>query len=216
MSPGKKKSAATKAASKKTVSKKTVSKKTVSKKTVSRTTAKGKTAVKKAAVKKATVKKTTVKNSAASKPALDHDEIVRIGAKNLQAVASDIDRQMKMLAEIDSRVLIAKDQLADLQEVIHSKINAFQEKKSARQAGSHKDLMTSIRETRDEASKIIRDSKALHDTYESAVKYFEKGRVAAMKEAKKAEIVLVKKLHEVEAKMLKKAGEIKKNMKNNH
>ena len=173
------------------------------------------TTTERAAARKTAAKKAAVKKAVTSKTSLDHDEVSKISAKNLETLARDIDRQMKMLAEMDTRVLIAKDQLADFQEVIQAKINTFQERKANKPAGHHKDLMTSIRETRDEASKIIKDSKAIHDTYESAVKYFEKGRVAAMKEAKKAEIILVKKLHEVEAKMLKKAGEIKKNMKNN-
>ena len=190
--------------------KKSASKKTATKKAASKNSASKKTASKKPAVKKSASKKT-----ATSKTSLDHDEVSKISAKNLETLARDIDRQMKMLAEMDTRVLIAKDQLADFQEVIQAKINTYQERKANKPAGNHKDLMTSIRETRDEASKIIKDSKAIHDTYESAVKYFEKGRVAALKEAKKAEIVLVKKLHEVEAKMLKKAGEIKKNIKNN-
>ena len=205
MSPTEKKSAAKKPKDKKSASKKTAAR---------RKTVVKKAAVKKPAAKKKTVvKKVAVKKPAASKPSLDHDEVSRISAKNLEAIVMDIDRQMKMLAEIDTRVLIAKDQLADFQEMVQAKINAFQERKSNKPAGSHKDLMTSVRDTRDEALKIIKDSKAIHDTYESAVKYFEEGRVAAMKEAKKAEIALVKKLHEVEAKMLKKAGKIKKNMK---
>ena len=185
------------------------------KKSASKKTASKKPAVKKSASKKTAIKKAAVKKAVTSKTSPDHDEVSKIGAKNLETLARDIDRQMKMLAEIDTRVIIAKDQLADFQEMIQAKINTFQERNANKPAGQHKDLMTSIRETRDEASKIIKDSKAINDTYESAVKYFEKGRVAAMKEAKKAEIVLVKKLHEVEAKMLKKAGEIKKNMKNN-
>jgi len=198
---------------KKSASKTTATKKPVSKKTASKKPAVKKSAFKKTAARKTAVKKTAVKKAVTSKPSLDHDEVSKISAKNLETLAMDIDRQMKMLAEIDTRVIIAKDQLADFQEMIHAKINAFQERNANKQAGDHKDLMTSIRETRDEASKIIKDSKAIHDTYESAIKFFEKGRVAALKEAKKAEVVLVKKLHEVEAKMLKKAGEIKKNIK---
>jgi hypothetical protein len=190
-------------------------KKPASKKTTSKKPAVKKSASKKTAARKTVVKKAAVKKAVTSKPSLDHDEVSEISAKNLETLAMDIDRQMKMLAEMDTRVLIAKDQLADFQEMIQTKINTFQERKVNKPAGDHKDLMTSIRETRDEASKIIKDSKAIHDTYDSAVKYFEKGRVAALKEAKKAEIILVKKLHEVEAKMLKKAGEIKKNLKNN-
>ena len=168
---------------------------------------------KKSASKKPAVKKPAAKKAVTNKPSLDHDEVSKISAKSLETLAMDIDRQMKMLAEIDTRVIIAKDQLADFQEMIQAKINTFQERNANKPAGQHKDLMTSIRETRDEASKIIKDSKAINDTYESAVKYFEKGRVAALKEAKKAELILVKQLHKIEAQMLKKAGEIKKNIK---
>ena len=190
-------------------------KKSASKRPAVRKSASKKTVARKATVKKAAVKKTAVKKAVPSKPSLDHEEVSKISAKNLETLAMDIDRQMKMLAEIDTRVIIAKDQLTDFQEMIQAKIKAFQERNVNKPADNHKDLMTSIRETRDEASKIIKDSKAIHDTYESAVKYFEKGRVSALKEAKKAEVVLVKKLHEIEAKMLKKAGEINKSIKNN-
>ena len=209
MSPTDKKSASKKPLVKKSASKKTAARKTAAKKSASKKTAARKTAVKKAVVKKAAVKKAVT-----SKPSLDHNEVNKISAKNLETIAKDIDRQMKMLAEIDTRVVIAKDQLADFQEKVQAKISEFKERNANKPEGAHKDLMTSIRETRDEASKIIKDSKAIHDTYESAVKYFEKGRVAALKEAKKAEVVLVKKLHEIEAKVLKKAGEINKNIKN--
>jgi hypothetical protein len=188
------------------------------KKVTKKKTAK-KAATKKATSKKTTGKKTTttrkvaVKKAVAAKPSLDHDEVSRITAMNLEAIAKDIDRQMKMLAEIDTRVLIAKDQLADFQETIQAKISAFQERNTNKPAGTRKDLVTSIRETRDEAAKIIKDSKAIHDTYDSAVKYFEKGRVAALKEAKKAEVMLIEKLHKIEAKVLEKAKEIKKSVK---
>ena len=184
------------------------------KKPASKRPAVKKSASKKSAARKTTAKKAAVKKTVSSKPSLDHDEVSEISAKNLETLAMDIDRQMKMLAEVDTRVIIAKDQLAGFQEMIQVKIKAFQEGDVNKPAGKHKDLMTSIRDTRDEASKIIKDSKAIHDTYESAVKYFEKGRVTALREAKKAEVVLVKKLHEVETRMLKKAGEINKSIKN--
>jgi len=201
--PSSRKSGIKKAASKK--AKKTAARKMTAKKPVAR----------KSAVEKAKVKKAAVKRVIGTKTSLDHDEVSKIGAKNLESLALDIDRQMKMLAEIDTRVIIAKDQLAEFREMIQAKISAFHERNENKSAASQKDLMTSIRETRDEAGKIIKDSKAIHDTYESAVKYFEKGRVSAMKEAKKAETVLLKKLHEVEAKMLKKAGELNKYIKSN-
>jgi len=156
---------------------------------------------------------TTDKTPAAKKPLSDHDEVNRISEKNLETVALDIDRQMKMLAEIDTRVLIAKDQLAEFQEMIHAKIRAFQEKNDHNQAENREDIGSSIRETRDEAAKIKKDSNAIHETYESVAKYFEKGRVTAIKEAKRAEIAFMKKLHEVEAKISKKADEIRKNVK---
>jgi len=201
-----------------TTAKKSVSKKPAVKKSTTKKTAAKKTSVKKPTAKKTSVKKPTTKKTVANKadikkPLFDHDEIVRLSEKNLQAVAMDIDRQMKMLAEMDTRVLIAKDQLADFQEMIYDKINAFQNKNAGKKTDNHKDIMTSIRETRDEAAKIIKESKALHETYDLVARNFEKGRVAAVKEMKKAEIVFMKKLHEVEAKVLKKAGEIKKNLK---
>ncbi len=191
----------------------TTDKKPATKKPATKKPTAKKAAAKKTTVKKTTVKKTTVKKPAVKKPSFDQDEVNRISAKNLQAVAMDIDRQMKLLAEIDTRVLIAKDQLADFQEMIQAKISNFQNKNASKQTENHKDIMSSIRETRDEATKLIKDSKAIQDTYESVVNHLEKGRVVAMKEAKKAEIVFMKKLHEVEARMLKKAGEIKKEYK---
>lgn len=164
----------------------TTAKKTVTKKTVTR----------KAAVKKSPARKRTIKT-----PSFDHEEVSRISAESLQAVAMDIDRQMKMLAEIDTRVLIAKDQLANFQEMINAKISAFQKKNAGKQTATIKDIMTSIRETRDEAAKIIKDSKAIQETYGLVVNQLEKGRVAAMKEMKKAETAFMNKLHEVEAKI---------------
>ena len=85
--------------------------------------------------RKTVVKKAAVKKPVASKLSLDHDEVSRISATNLETVAMDIDRQMKMLAEIDTRVIIAKDQLADFQEMVQAKINAFQERKKPQTSG---------------------------------------------------------------------------------
>ncbi len=90
------------------------------KKTASKKPAVKKSASKKTAARKTAVKKATVKKVVSSKPSLDHDEVSKISAKNLETLALDIDRQMKMLAEIDTRVIIAKDQLADFQEIYHS------------------------------------------------------------------------------------------------
>lgn len=157
---------------------------------------------------------TNEKEPAVNEPERADDEVSRINEEHLQAVASDIDRQMKLLAEMDTRVLIAKEQLADFQEKIQAKISAFQDKSASNPKESHSDVMRSIRETRDEAAKFIKNSKAIHDTYELVVKQLEKGREAAVRETKKAEIVFKEKFHEVETKLLKKAGEIKENMKN--
>ena len=172
-----------------------------------------KTVAKKTGVKKTAAKKTVAKKTVVSKPDFAADELSKIEAKNLHAVAMDIDRQMKMFAEMDTRVLIAKDQLADFQEMIQAKISAFQNKGAGNETESHTDIMKSIRETRDEAAKFIRESKAIHETYELLVKQLEKGRVAAARETKKAETVFIKKFNEVETKLLEKAKEIKKNIK---
>jgi len=191
----------------------TTDKKSAVKKTAKKTVTK-KTAAKKTVNKKTGAKKTAVKKTAVSKPDFDPGELSRIGAKNLHALAMDIDRQMKMFAEMDTRVLIAKDQLADFQEMIQAKISAFQSKSASNQTESHTDIMKSIRETKDEAAKFIKESKAIHETYELLVNQLEKGRVAAIRETKKAETVFMKKFNEVETKLLEKAKEIKRNIKN--
>jgi hypothetical protein len=193
-------------------------KKSVAKKPAVKKTATSKATVKKATavqttVKKTAVKKTAVSKTAAKRPLSSQDEVGRIGNANLQALATDIDRQMKLLAEMNTHVLIAKDQLADFQEMVAAKIKAFQQKNAGKPAEIQKDIMASIRETRAEATKMIKDSKALHETYALVSRQFEKGRVAAAKELKKAEAVFLEKLHVVEAKVMKKAGEIKKNLK---
>jgi len=188
-------------------------KKSVAKKPAVKKTATRKATAKKATASKTAVKKTAVKKIASKQPLPSQDEVGRIGKENLQALATDIDRQMKMLAEMNTRVLIAKDQLADFQEKISAKIKAFQKKNAGKPAEIQKDIMAAIRETRDEAAKMIKDSKALHETYELVSRQFEKGRVTAAKELKKAEALFLEKFHVVEEKVLKKAGEIKKNLK---
>ena len=204
-----KKATPKKAAAKKVTTKKTASKK----KTAVRKAGAKNTSTKKAAAKKAAAKKTTAKRVTVKKPVSGQDEVGGISEENLRAMAADIDRQMKMLAEVNTRVLIAKDQLADFQENISSKIKAFKEKNAGKQTENLKDIMASVRNTKDEAAKMIKDSKALNDTYELVSERFEKGRVTAAKEIKKAEAVFLEKLHEVEARVVKKAGEIKKNLK---
>jgi len=190
----------------------TTAKKSVAKKPAVKKPASKKAPARKKVAKKTTAKKLAAKKTSVKKLSFEHAEVSSISEKNLQAIAMDIDRQMKMLAEIDTRVLIAKDQLADFQEKISAKISAFQKKNAGKPAENIKDIMTSIRETKDEAAKVIKDSKALHETYDLVVKNFAKGRAVAMKEMKKAEIAFMKKLHEVEEKVSKKAGEIKKNI----
>jgi len=191
-------------AKKKTSKKKAAVKKTGGKKAAVKKTAASKTARKKAAVKKTPVKKTGAESLTTAGGASE---------KDLQALAMDIDRQMKVLAEMNTRVIIAKDQLADFQELISEKIKTFQQRSDAESAAGHKDVMTRMRETKDEAARMIKDSKALHETYEKLATHFEKGRVAAVKEMKKAESAFLEKFHEVEARVIKKAGEIKKNLK---
>lgn len=208
MDTAKKKTAKKKAAAKKTGGKKAAVKKSLPKKTAGK-----KTTAKKAAAKKARVQKTTVGGALAKQPAASQ-AAAGPSEKDLQALAMDIDRQMKVLAEMNTRVIIAKDQLADFQEMIAEKIKAFQQSSAAESAAGHKDVMTRMRETKDEAAKMIKDSKALHETYETLARRFEKGRVAAVKEMKKAESAFLEKFHEVEARVIKKAGEIKKNLKN--
>ncbi len=207
MNTAKKKTAKKKAAAKKTGGKKVAVKKTAARKTASK-----KSTPKKAAPKKAPVKRKAAA-SAAAKQAPASQAAGGASEKDLQALSLDIDRQMKVLAEMNTRVIIAKDQLADFQELIAEKIKTFQQRSAADSAAGHKDVMTRMRETKDEAARMIKDSKALHETYETLAKHFEKGRVAAAKEMKKAEGAFLEKFHEVEAKVIKKAGEIKKNLK---
>ena len=121
---------------------------------------------------------------------------------------------MKKLAEMDTRVLIAKDQLADFQEVLHEKMVAYQNRRAEHSSESHADIMTSIREAKDEAAKYIRESEAINDAYEKLLKQLDKGRQAAKRETKKAEAVFKEKFHELETKLAKKASEIKENIKN--
>lgn len=198
---------------KKSVAKKSAVKKAPAKKVTAKKAAVKKVAMKKTTTKKATARKAATRKATVKKPLSSQAELGKISAENLQTLAMDIDRQMKMLGEMNTRVLIAKDQLADFQENLSAKIKAFQKKNAGKQTENFKDIMTSIRETKDEATKMIKDSKALHETYEVVSKHFEKGRVAAVKEMKKAEAVFMEKLHMVEAKVVKKAGEIKKNLK---
>lgn len=150
---------------------------------------------------------------ATQQPEPEHEEVGKISEENLQAVAMDIDRQMKKLAEMDTRVLMAKEQLAEFQEMIQTKIGAFQKKSADERKEGHSDIMKSIRETKDEAAKFIKESKAINEAYEVLVNRLEKGKEAAIRETRKAEIVFKEKFHEVEEKLRKKTSEIKENIK---
>ena len=151
---------------------------------------------------------------AVEQPDYDHEEVKKINEEHLHAVAMDIDRQMKTLAEMNTRVLIAKDQLADFQELLQEKLHDFQEKRAADHAEGHMDIMQSIRHAKDEAAKHIKESEAINDAYDKLLKQLEKGREAAKRESKKAEKVFKEKFHELEAKLKQKAGEFKENIKN--
>jgi hypothetical protein len=195
-------------------------KKAVAKKPAVKKAAPKKVVAKKPAVKKAAPKKAVTKKSAPKKAAFNPDDVGQTSTKNLKASSMDIDRQMKKISALDSRVLIAKDKLEEFQELLHERRVTFQEKNTAaakralenarKKLSNHKDFMTSIRETRADAAKMLKDTKSIHSTYESVVNHLEKSRVSAIKEAKKAEISFMKKLHQIEKKMLKKAEQLKK------
>jgi hypothetical protein len=154
------------------------------------------------------------KQPTAEQPETDNSEAKKPSDDHLQAIAADIDRQMKKLAEMNTRVIIAKDQLADLQEFVQAKIADFQERRAADHGEGHSDIMQSIRHAKDEAAKHIRESEAINEAYDKLLKQLERGREAALRESRKAEVVLKEKFHEVEEKLLKKAGEIKDTIKN--
>jgi len=151
---------------------------------------------------------------AVEQPDYDHEEVKKINEEHLHAVAIDIDRQMKTLAEMDTRVLIAKERLIDFQEMIQERIHAYQEKKDGDPSESHSDILQSILHAKDEAAKHIKESEAINDAYDKLLKQLEKGREATRRESKKAEKVFKEKFHELEAKLKQKAGEIKENIKN--
>ena len=151
---------------------------------------------------------------AVEQPDHDHEEVNKINEEHLHAVAMDIDRQMKELAEMNTRVLIAKDQLADFQELLQAKIHDFQEKRNADHTEGHTDIMQSIRHAKDEAAKHIKESEAINDAYDKLLKQLEKGREAAKRESRKAEKAFKEKFHELEVKLKQKAGEFKENIKN--
>jgi len=151
---------------------------------------------------------------AVEQPDYDHEDVKKINEEHLHAVAMDIDRQMKTLAEMDTRVLIAKERLTDFQEIVQEKIHTFQEKKDGGASENHSDILQSIRHAKDEAAKYIKESEAINDAYDKLLKQLEKGREAAKRESKKAEKILKEKFHELEAKLKQKADEIKENIKN--
>lgn len=198
---------------KKSTAKKSAAKKTATKKTTSKAAAR-KTTAKKTTTRKTAVKKTAVKKTTTIKASHDQGELSKIGAKNLHVMAMDIDRQMKTLAEMDTRVIIAKDQLAEFRETVQAKIKDFQEKRHSNPSEGHGEILQTILDAKDEAAKYIRESKAINEAYDKLLKQLEKGREAAVRETRKAEVVFKEKFHEVEEKLLKKASEIKENIKN--
>jgi len=229
--PAARKPAAKKPAAKKPAARKPAAKKPAAKKPAAKKPAAKKPAAKKPAARKPAAKKPAARKPAAKKAAFSPDKVGNASAQSVKAASAEIDRQMKKLASIDTRVLIAKDKLSELQEHIHHKRLEFQEKNTAaakralenarKKMSNHKDLMSSIREKRAEAVKALKESEALHNAYESVADHLEKGRTTAMseikkaeesfmKEAKKAEVNLMKKLHSVEEQMLKKANQLKK------
>jgi len=218
MDTAKKKTASKKTTRKKTTVKKTTAKKTTAKKTPAKKATTRKTTARKTTARKTSAKKAAVKKASAGSAAVAQSQSAQevagaAGEKDLQALAMDIDRQMKILAEMNTRVIIAKDQLADFQEIISEKIKAFQTRSDGEGSTGQKDVLATLRQKKDEAARMFKDSKALHETYETLAKHFEKGRVTAAKEMKKAETAFLEKFHVVEAKLVKKAEEIKKNLK---
>ncbi len=220
MSTAPKKPAAKKPVAKKPAAKKPATKKPATKKPATKKPVAKKPVTKKPVAKKPVAKKPVAKKPVAKKPVFDPAVVGNNSDKHLKKASDNIDRHMKKLATIDTRVLIAKDKLTELQDLIHEKRMEFQKVNSAaakralinarKKMANHKDFMTTIREKRAEAAKALKDHKSLHKTYESVVSHLEKGRLNAIKEAKKAEVSFMKKLHKVEAKMLKKAEEIRK------
>jgi len=217
-----------------TTAKKPAAKKPAAKKPAAKKPAAKKPAAKKPAAKKPAAKKPAAKKPAAKKPAFNPNKVGTASTRNLKMASTNIDRQMKKIASIDTRVLIAKDKLTELQEHIHEKRLELQEKNTAatkraldnarKRMKNHKDLMSTIKEKRAEAVKALKESEALHNAYQSVVDHLDKGRATAlnevkkaevkfMNEAKKAETAFMKKLHKVEEQMLKKAEQLKKNFK---
>ena len=148
----------------------------------------------------------------AEQPKTEHEQTQSASDDHLQAIAADIDRQMKKLAEMNTRGIIAKDQLADLQELIQEKIHAFQEKRVIDHGEGHADILQSIRHAKDEAARHIKESEAINEAYDKLLKQLEKGREAALRESRKAEAAFKEKFHELEARLKQKADEFKKNV----
>jgi len=210
------------ATAKKSAAKKPAAKKPAAKKPAAKKPAAKKPAAKKPAAKKPAAKKPAAKKPAAKKkPKFNPEKVGADTTKNMKSAAKNIDRQMKKLASLDSRVLIAKDNLTELQKSIHIKRVEFQKKNTAaakraydnllKKIDNHNTLITSMKQTRAEIAAVLKDNKSMHNAYESVIKKIDKGRERAVVEAKKAEVLFMKNLHKIEAQMLKKAEEIKKN-----
>ena len=140
--------------------------------------------------------------------------------ENMQQAANAIDDQMKYIANIDTRMLIAMDTLSEFQETLQQKSKEFQEKntKAAKRAwesakrslDNHHEIIDDFKAKRQQAMDSLKENKTLHETYESIVEHMERGKKVAIQEAKKAEEKFMKQLHKIEQQMLKKAEQIKK------
>ena len=138
----------------------------------------------------------------------------------MQQAANAIDDQMKYIANMDTRILIAMDKLSEFQETLHQKSTEFQKKntKAAKRAwvhakkslDNHHEIIDEFKTKRQRAMDSLKENKTLHETYESIVEHMERGKKVAIEEAKKAEEKFMRQLHKIEQQMLKKAEQIKK------
>jgi hypothetical protein len=219
--PTAKKPAAKKPAAKKPAAKKPAAKKPAAKKPTAKKPAAKKPAAKKPAAKKPAAKKPAAKKPAVEKPAeISHEHVGLSAKENMQQAADAIDKQMKTIANMDTRILIAMDKLSEIQERLHERSIEFQKKntKAAKQAwenakqalDKHHGIIDEIKHKRQQAMDALKEHKTLHETYETIVEQLEKGKKKAIIEARKAEASFMKQLHKIEEQMLKKAEQIKK------
>lgn len=212
---------AKKPAVKKTTTSKTTAKKPATKKAITsgKSTAK-KPVAKKPAARKSSRKPTTKKTSV---KANNIPVVGKSTKQNLEETANAIDEQMKYIANMDTRILLAMDTLSDFQEKLHQRSVEFQEKntKAAKRAWEnakqslekHHGIVDEFKAKRKQAMDALKEHKTLHETYEHIVEQLEKGKTKAVEEIRKAEANFMKQLHKVEEQMLKKAEQLKKKYK---